>query len=74
MENMIASCGFVTTDKTEFIVEIYHEKYARKNHYKLYKNNIVCAEGNVPISYTTRDIFNYWVKDEGKIISFKEAC
>ena len=73
MENLTAFCDYLTTDNMEFRVEIYHKKYARKNYYKLYKHDEVCAEGNVPTSYTPRDIFNYWVRDEGTIKSFKEV-
>ena len=74
MDSLIASNSYITTDKVEFKVEIYHKKYARKNHYKLYKQNEICAEGSVPTTYTTRDIFNYWVRDEGTIKSFKEIA
>ena len=70
---LVSVCGYITSDMVKFKVEIYHKKYARENYYKLFKEGKVCAEGSCPAKYTTRDIFNYWVRDDGKIETFKEV-
>lgn len=73
MEILVSENRYITSDGIEFAVKIFHQKYARKNRYELYKEDKICADGAVPRTYTTRDIFNYWVRDEGTIMTFKEV-
>lgn len=63
--DMVANAKYITSDGIEFSVEIFHEKYKRCNYYKLCKSGEICAQGACPKKCTPRDIFNYWVRDEG---------
>lgn len=60
---LIAAQEFITSDGISFPVEIYHEKYKRTNHYKLYRDGEVVADGKCPKDYTPLDIYRYWVRD-----------
>ena len=69
--NLVAKAEYLTSCGITFLIEIFHEKYKRSNRYKLYRSGEVCAEGSVPRTYTPRDIFNHWVRDEGTLQTFK---
>lgn len=69
----VDSENYKTNEGRNFNVLLFHRKYARNNEYQLLENNKVLANGKVPITYKPINIFNYWVRDEGTVQTFKRS-
>lgn len=56
-KELVEKVAFIAINPIPFEVEIYRERYNRKNYFRIYRDNIPYSDGECEKEYTAKDIF-----------------